>query len=169
MLEIVSPFKEEIISAPETMAISLKVLIVFKLLGTATGIQFNVFLKKFENKKNEIPSMPGVFRFSIDRISEAIDELLEQNVDKVILFGVPEEKDPLGSNTYSKDGIIQRSLRTLKFEYPQLLIITDVCLCEYTTHGHCGVIIENKVHNASKMTKCFQILLQIRRNDQNRD
>ncbi|MDP6853519.1 MAG: porphobilinogen synthase [Candidatus Marinimicrobia bacterium] len=106
-----------------------------------------LFVIEGKNSKNEIPSMPGVFQYSIDRVGEAIDALLVQGVDKIILFGIPAEKDELATNTYSHDGIIQKALQTLKKEYPQLLLITDVCFCEYTTHGHCGVIVDNEVHN----------------------
>ncbi len=106
-----------------------------------------LFVIEGKNSKNEIPSMPGVFQYSIDRAGEAIDALLVQGVDKIILFGIPAEKDELATNTYSHDGIIQKALQTLKKEYPQLLLITDVCFCEYTTHGHCGVIVDNEVHN----------------------
>ncbi len=106
-----------------------------------------LFIIEGVNTKNEIPSMPGVFQYSIDRAGEAIDALLMLGVDKIILFGIPPGKDELGTNTYSHDGIIQKALQSLKKEYPELLLITDVCFCEYTTHGHCGVIVEGEVHN----------------------
>ena len=106
-----------------------------------------LFIIEGVNTKNEIPSMPGVFQYSIDRAGEAIDALLKVGVDKIILFGIPTGKDELGTNTYSHDGIIQKALQSLKKEYPELLLITDVCFCEYTTHGHCGVIVEGEVHN----------------------
>ncbi len=106
-----------------------------------------LFIVEGKNKKNDIPSMPGIFQYSIDNAGEAIDALLEQNVDKLILFGIPAKKDELGTNTYSHDGIIQEALSSLKEKYPQIMLITDVCFCEYTTHGHCGVVVDNEVHN----------------------
>ncbi len=111
-----------------------------------------VFISAGENKKNSIPSMPGVYQWSIDRVNEEIDELLAAGIDKIILFGIPAEKDSTGSDSYSSNGIIQQSLKKLKQEYPDLFIITDVCFCEYTDHGHCGVIKDNDVHNDSTLS-----------------
>ena len=111
-----------------------------------------VFISAGENKKNSIPSMPGVYQWSIDRVNEEIDELLTAGIDKIILFGIPAEKDSTGSDSYSSNGIIQQSLKKLKQEYPDLFIITDVCFCEYTDHGHCGVIKDNDVHNDSTLS-----------------
>ena len=106
-----------------------------------------IFIISGKNKKNSIPSMPGVYQWSIDRVNEEIDELLAAGIDKIILFGIPAEKDSTGSDSYSSNGIIQQSLKKLKQEYPDLFIITDVCFCEYTDHGHCGVIENKDVHN----------------------
>ena len=111
-----------------------------------------VFISAGENKKNSIPSMPGVYQWSIDRVNEEIDELLAAGIDKIILFGIPAEKDSTGSDSYSSNGIIQQSLKKLKQEYPDLFIITDVCFCEYTDHGHCGVIKDKDVHNDSTLS-----------------
>ena len=111
-----------------------------------------VFISAGENKKNSIPSMPGVYQWSIDRVNEEIDELLAAGIDKIILFGIPAEKDSTGSDSYSSNGIIQQSLKKLKQEYPDLFIITDVCFCEYTDHGHCGVIENKDVHNDSTLS-----------------
>ena len=111
-----------------------------------------VFIIAGENKKNSIPSMPGIYQWSIDRVNEEIDELLAAGIDKVILFGIPKAKDSTGSDSYLSDGIIQQSLQKLKQEYPDLFIITDVCFCEYTDHGHCGVIQDNDVHNDSTLS-----------------
>ncbi len=94
-----------------------------------------IFIISGKNKKNSIPSMPGVYQWSIDRVNEEIDELLAAGIDKIILFGIPAEKDSTGSDSYSSNGIIQQSLKKLKQEYPDLFIITDVCFCEYTDHG----------------------------------
>ena len=111
-----------------------------------------VFIIAGKNKKNYIPSMPGIYQWSLDRVNEEIDELLAAGIDKVILFGIPKAKDSTGSDSYLSDGIIQQSLQKLKQEYPDLFIITDVCFCEYTDHGYCGVIQDNNVHNDSTLS-----------------
>jgi len=94
-----------------------------------------------------VPSMPGVFRFSIDRLLPQIKETWEMGIPAVLLFGIPEKKDPLGSGAYDPDGIIQRAVRAIKEKVPDILVITDVCLCEYTDHGHCGVVREGEILN----------------------
>ena len=94
-----------------------------------------------------VVSMPGVFRFSVDRLVEKCREANALGIPGVILFGIPETKDALGSSGYAEDGIIQTATRAIKDALPELLVITDVCLCEYTDHGHCGVIADGKVDN----------------------
>ncbi len=96
---------------------------------------------------SEIPSMPGIYQQSIDRIVVEAREVYELGIPAVILFGIPECKDNVGSDAYSDDGIIQRTIRAIKAELPQLTVITDVCMCEYTDHGHCGVIKDGDVDN----------------------
>ena len=102
-----------------------------------------VFLTHVDGTKREIPSMPGIFNHGLDTVAEEIDAILEAGIDKVILFGVPEAKDTVGSDTWHDDGIIQRGVRLLKERWPELYVITDVCFCEYTDHGHCGVLAED--------------------------
>jgi porphobilinogen synthase len=104
-----------------------------------------------ENIRNEIPSMPGIYQQSIEHLVEEAREVYELGIPAVILFGIPEEKDPLGRDAYSDDGIIQRTIRALKKEVPELTVITDVCMCEYTDHGHCGVIKDGDVDNDSTL------------------
>ena len=111
-----------------------------------------VFINAGENKKISIPSMPGVYQWSMDRVHEEIDELLAAGIDKIILFGIPKAKDSTGSDSYSSEGIIQQSLRKIKQQFSDLFIITDICFCEYTDHGHCGVIQDNDVHNDSTLS-----------------
>lgn len=100
-----------------------------------------------ENIRREIPSMPGIFQQSIEHLVAEAREVRDLGIPAVMLFGIPEEKDPLGSDAYSENGIIQRTVAALKFEVPELTVITDVCLCEYTDHGHCGVIKNGDVDN----------------------
>jgi len=101
--------------------------------------------------KEEVVSMPGVFRLSVDQLAKEAKECLQLGVNSVILFGLPEHKDDFGSEAHAKDGIIQRAIKELKNKSPELLVVTDVCLCEYTSHGHCGVIIDNEVDNDSTL------------------
>jgi porphobilinogen synthase len=98
-----------------------------------------------ESLKNE--ELPALGRFSVDDLSREAEELLGLGISSVILFGIPEEKDDEGSGAYAVDGIVQRALRSLRERYPDLVLITDVCLCEYTSHGHCGVIEDGEVAN----------------------
>jgi len=105
---------------------------------------FSVFGK---GKRKEIPSMPGIYQQSIEHIVEEAQEVHELGVPAVILFGIPEVKDAVGSDAYSEQGIIQETIRALKKSVPGLAVITDVCMCEYTDHGHCGVIHDGDVDN----------------------
>jgi porphobilinogen synthase len=100
-----------------------------------------------ENIRREIPSMPGIFQQSIEHLAAEAREVRDLGIPAVMLFGIPETKDPLGSDAYSENGIIQRTIAALKSEVPELTVITDVCLCEYTDHGHCGVIENGEVDN----------------------
>jgi len=98
-----------------------------------------------------VPSMPGVAQLSVDRAVEECRSIHDLGIPAVILFGIPETKDSVGSGAYADDGIIQRALRAIKQAAPDLLVITDVCLCEYTDHGHCGVVVEGDVDNDSTL------------------
>jgi len=108
---------------------------------------YPLFIMPGKNVKQEIPSMPGVFRISVDQLGREAKELLQLGISSVILFGLPEQKDSMGSGAHAKDGIIQRAIRELKRKAPTLTVITDVCLCEYTDHGHCGCLIGEEVDN----------------------
>ncbi len=97
--------------------------------------------------KEEIESLTGNFRLSIDLLSEEAEDIAELGIPAVILFGLPETKDEFGSGAYAGDGIIQKAVRQIKQAVPELIVITDVCLCEYTSHGHCGVVVGDHVDN----------------------
>ena len=101
--------------------------------------------------KKEIPSMPGIYQQSINHIVAESKEVHELGIPAVILFGIPEHKDPVGQDAYSETGIIQETIRAIKAEVPELTVITDVCMCEYTDHGHCGVIKDGDVDNDSTL------------------
>ncbi|MEM2983337.1 MAG: porphobilinogen synthase [Candidatus Bathyarchaeia archaeon] len=97
--------------------------------------------------KREIPSMPGQYQFSVDRLAPEIEDIKSLGIPGVILFGIPEEKDPLAQGAYNDDGIIQRAIREIKKRCPEMIVITDVCLCEYTSHGHCGKVVGDEIVN----------------------
>jgi len=108
---------------------------------------YPLFIEEGIGIATEIPSMPGINRFSLDKINEELDEIVQLNIPAVILFGIPANKDEDGSETWDENGIIQKAIRFIKEHYPTLYVITDVCFCEYTTHGHCGVIHDNDLDN----------------------
>lgn len=108
---------------------------------------YPIFVIEGHDIKKPINSMPGIFQFSLDHLLEEIERTVEVGIETVMLFGIPERKDPLGSEAYASDGIIQKAIRLIKERYPELLVATDVCLCEYTDHGHCGVIFKDAVLN----------------------
>lgn len=108
---------------------------------------YPMFVVHGQNTANEISSMPGCYQYSVDKLVNAAKELSSLRIPATILFGIPETKDPLGSEAYSERGIIQQAVRAIKDAVPDLTVITDVCLCEYTDHGHCGIIEDGEVLN----------------------
>ena len=108
---------------------------------------YPLFIAPGEKYRKEVSSMPGVFQLSIDEAVKEAKEVHELGIPAVILFGIPEHKDELGCEAYQDDGIVQRAIRAIKKEIPELYVITDVCLCEYTSHGHCGVVRNGEVIN----------------------
>ena len=108
---------------------------------------YPLFIEEGADIETEIVSMPGIKRFSLDRISTELDEVVSLNIPAVLLFGIPAEKDDEGTETWNENGIIQQAVRFIKKNYPSLYVITDVCFCEYTSHGHCGIIHEKDVEN----------------------
>jgi len=112
-----------------------------------SALIYPMFIMDGENKKEEIPSLPGQFRYTVDRCDEECDSLLDAGVKNVMLFGIPGIKDEVGSQAYADNGIIQRGLRHVKERFPEIFLITDVCMCEYTSHGHCGKLCGHDVDN----------------------
>lgn len=109
---------------------------------------YPIFVTDGENIKSEIASMPNQFRFSLDMLNAELDELLSLGINNILLFGIPEHKDEVGSQAYDENGIVQRAIRQIRKDYgDRFLIITDVCMCEYTSHGHCGILHERDVDN----------------------
>ncbi|MGL5000124.1 MAG: porphobilinogen synthase [Cetobacterium sp.] len=101
---------------------------------------YPLFIEEGENIKVEISSMKGQFRISIDRLEEELIELKELGIKSLLLFGIPKKKDLVGSEGYSETGIVQEAIKFIKSKFPDFLVVTDVCLCEYTSHGHCGIL-----------------------------
>ncbi len=101
---------------------------------------YPLFIKEGRGIKEEIKSMPGIFRFSIDTLRKELDEVESLGIKTLLLFGIPKHKDSLATEAYNEHGVIQEAVRFIKKEYPDFLIITDVCACEYTDHGHCGIL-----------------------------
>jgi len=107
---------------------------------TVNDLVYPIFVRYGSNVKEEIPSMPGVFHWSVDRLDEEIEEVKRLGIPAVLLFGVPETKDETGTSAWDDEGIVQQAIRRIKTLAPDLLVIADTCLCEYTSHGHCGVV-----------------------------
>ncbi|RKI31216.1 porphobilinogen synthase [bacterium 1xD8-6] len=112
-----------------------------------SDLVYPIFIIEGENIKNPVDSMPGIFQYSIDRIGEELDRIIEAGIGAVLVFGIPAHKDEMGSEAYNDEGVIQRAVRYIKEEVPDLLVIADVCLCEYTSHGHCGLIHGQEILN----------------------
>lgn len=107
---------------------------------TSGDFVYPLFVRYGEGVKKEIPSMPGQYQLSLDQLEQEAAELVGLGIPAVILFGIPDAKDPVGQENYHPEGIVQQAVRVLKSSVPELVVITDVCLCEYTDHGHCGIL-----------------------------
>ncbi len=108
---------------------------------------YPVFVTEGEKIKNPVASMPGVFQYSVDRLDEILEQVKEAAIGGIMLFGIPQHKDPQGSQAYAADGVTRRAVRFIKEHYPEIYIVVDVCLCEYTSHGHCGIVCGNEILN----------------------
>lgn len=114
---------------------------------SVSDLVYPLFIAPGMDAKLEVPSMPGVYQLSVDLLGGEIEEVVGLGIPAVLLFGIPSTKDDLGSEAYARDGIVQRAIREIKKTAPEIVVITDVCLCEYTSHGHCGVICDGEVSN----------------------
>ena len=114
---------------------------------SVSDLIYPLFVIEGENIKNPINSMPGIYQYSIDRLDEELDRIREAGIKGVLLFGIPEHKDECGTEAYNEHGIIQEAIRYIKKVFPELVVIADICLCEYTSHGHCGVIKDGIILN----------------------
>ena len=112
-----------------------------------SSLIYPMFVKEGTGIVEEIPTMPGQYRYSLDTMERKLEELLDAGVSSVMFFGIPDHKDEVGSGAYAEDGIVQRAVRLARREFPEMYLITDVCMCEYTSHGHCGVLCGHDVDN----------------------
>lgn len=113
----------------------------------AGDLIYPVFVRDGENLKTEIKSMPGIYQFSVDRIHEEIERAIDCGIQSIMIFGIPDYKDEIGSQAYDENGVTQRGIRKIKENFPDFYVIADVCLCEYTSHGHCGVVLDGEILN----------------------
>lgn len=114
---------------------------------TKDDLVYPVFIKEGCNEKLPVPSMPGIYQYTIDTFKEELERILDAGIKAILIFGIPDHKDECGSGAYDENGITQRAVREIKRFAPELIIIADVCLCEYTSHGHCGLVHEGKILN----------------------
>jgi porphobilinogen synthase len=108
---------------------------------------YPIFVKEGENICEPVPSMPGICQYSIDRLPEELNRVTDAGILSVLLFGIPAKKDEAGSGAYDPDGVVPRAIRLIREQYEDLVVIADVCLCEYTSHGHCGLVREGEILN----------------------
>ncbi len=120
------------------------------------GLVYPVFVRWGENVREEVPSMPGVYRYSVDRLAEVVDAVLAAGIGGVMLFGIPEHKDERGSGAYDENGIVPQAVRAIRAHCRargrEMVVIADICLCEYTSHGHCGVLEGGEVANDASLS-----------------
>ena len=114
---------------------------------SVSDLIYPLFVIEGNDIKNPIDSMPGIYQYSLDRIDEELDRIREAGVKGVLLFGIPAHKDECGTEAYNEHGIIQEAIRYIKKVFPELVVIADICLCEYTSHGHCGLIKDGIILN----------------------
>jgi len=120
---------------------------------------YPIFVVEGQGIKQELSSMPGIFRFSPDQLPLEVEEIARLKIPAVLLFGIPQHKDEVGSSAYHPQGVIPKAIRAIKKAVPELLVITDVCLCEYTSHGHCGVVVNGDVDNDQTLPLLAQTAL----------
>jgi len=120
---------------------------------------YPIFVTYGRDKREEISAMPGCYRFSIDNITREVREAAELGIPAIILFGIPDKKDEIGSEAYNPKGVVQEAIRAIKTEIPKIVVITDVCIDEYTSHGHCGVVRDGEIDNDATLELLAQMAL----------
>lgn len=124
-----------------------------------SSLIYPMFVREGRGIVEEIPSMPGQYRYSLDTLPAALEQVAKAGISSVMLFGIPDHKDELGSEAYAQEGIIQQAMRVAKEQVPELYLIGDVCMCEYTSHGHCGVLCGHEVDNDATVPLLAKIAL----------
>lgn len=122
---------------------------------------YPLFVIEGENIKNPVESMPEIYQYSIDRLPEILELVKAAGIGGIMLFGIPQHKDPQGSQAYAKDGITQRAVRFIRKHYPEIYIVVDVCLCEYTSHGHCGMVSGTEILNDETLPLLAKMALSL--------
>ena len=125
----------------------------------ASSLIYPMFVTDGSGRVEEIEALPGQNRYTVDMTDKKIEQLLNAGVSSIMLFGIPEHKDELGTQAYAEDGSIQRAVSHIKEHYPEMYVITDVCMCEYTSHGHCGVLCDQYVDNDASLALLAQTAL----------
>ena len=132
--------------------------IVRETVLDSSDFVYPMFVRYGKGIKEEIQSMPGCYRYSVDELLIAMRDFFKTGVTSIILFGIPENKDALAKGAYDSNGIVQTAIRELKNKLPEIYIITDVCLCEYTSHGHCGVVENDNIVNDPSLELLAKVL-----------
>ncbi len=114
---------------------------------TTNDLVYPVFIKEGKNIKEPVPSMPGIYQYSHDRFDEELERVISAGIKAILVFGIPKHKNELGSEAYNDNGVTQNIIREIKKKAPDIVVIADVCLCEYTSHGHCGIICGSEILN----------------------
>ena len=122
---------------------------------------YPLFVTHGKDLRQAIEAMPGIFRFSVDKLGEEVEEVTGLGIPAILIFGLPEAKDEVGSGAYDPKGIVQQAVRVIKEARPELVVIADVCLCEYTSHGHCGVVVDGEVDNDKTLELLAQTALSL--------
>lgn len=128
-----------------------------------TDLVYPVFIIEGEHKKIPVDSMPGIYQYSIDCFEEELERILKAGIQAVLIFGIPAHKDEQGSEAYNDEGVTQRAIRFIKKKAPKLLVIADVCLCEYTSHGHCGLVCGHEILNDETLVLLGKMSLSLAR------
>ncbi|MEI0446407.1 porphobilinogen synthase [Brachyspira intermedia] len=133
--------------------------LIYDVNLTINDFLYPIFIEEGDNIKIEIESMPNQYRYSLDKLKDELDEICNLGIRGLLLFGIPKNKDEKGSSAYDENGIIQKAVKYIKHNFPNLLIVTDVCMCEYTSHGHCGILDNCNVDNDSTLEYISKIAL----------
>ena len=124
-----------------------------------SDLVYPVFIKEGTNEKNPVDSMPGIYQYTLDRFDEELERIQAAGIPAILIFGIPEHKDECGSGAYDENGIVQKAFREAKKQFPDLYCIGDVCMCEYTSHGHCGILHGEYVDNDKTLDYLAKIAL----------